>query len=267
MSELPLVSVLFITYQRVHLLRRTVESFLTNTSYPNLELILTDDGSPAWIQKEISELPFHRHILGKKRRGMGANANEGLRHCNGDYILCLQDDWECAGPDTYLREAVDCMRKCDEIGFIRFASVDTSRNSSYERFNVPRSFHLLERPTVVTGINRNLYSDTPHLKSRAFIDSIGPYSEDTSMEQCERDFQDRFLQQSRFKAGFFPDFNDKIFRHIGEGDSLRTKTFRFRFESKISAASQPFKEMAVFQFTRYIYRQSMRLLFRARILK
>src|SRR5882724_7457369 len=99
MSDLPLVSVLFITYKRVHLLRRTLEAFLANTSYPNLELVVTDDASSSTMQEEISKLPFHRHILGKKRRGMGANSNEGLRRCTGDYILFLQDDWECMGPN------------------------------------------------------------------------------------------------------------------------------------------------------------------------
>ena len=41
-----LVSVLVISYRRPRLLARTVESFLQTTSYPTLELMLADDGSP-----------------------------------------------------------------------------------------------------------------------------------------------------------------------------------------------------------------------------
>jgi len=89
--EWPLVSVLFITYKRFDLLKKTVESFRQNTDYPRLELVIADDGSGPAIQAEIRTLPADVFALMPKNRGLGANNNNGIRHCNGKYILIVQE--------------------------------------------------------------------------------------------------------------------------------------------------------------------------------
>jgi hypothetical protein len=59
-EDLPLVSALFLTYKRFGMLQRSVEQFLAHTAYPNLELVIADDGSGTAIQElqsGISLLP------------------------------------------------------------------------------------------------------------------------------------------------------------------------------------------------------------------
>jgi hypothetical protein len=267
MSEFPLVSVLFVTYKRVHLLRRSLESFLANTSYPNLELVVTDDGSPGWMQEEISKLPFHRHILGKKRRGVGANSNEGLRHCTGDYILFLQDDWECQGPDSYLTHALNVMQADPSIGLVRFYGVDSTVNSSQRIDYPPLSCRRLLMPKELSSSNRFIYSDTPHLRSKLLDVQLGPYREDTSMETCEKDFGQRFLAQSRFSAVFFPDFNNRVFVHIGEAESFRTNSLRHRCEAALASIAKPFKGSRFYNAANRAYKKTVRTLIILRLIR
>jgi GT2 family glycosyltransferase len=125
----PLVSVLFLTYERVHLLRRTLESFVRNTDYPHLELVVADDGSSAVVQQEIRTMPFDKVVLAPRNRGTGTNYNSGQRRCSGEYLLFLQDDWECHGPPGYLREAVEAMQAHPKIGLVRFYGLDTRVNA------------------------------------------------------------------------------------------------------------------------------------------
>jgi glycosyltransferase involved in cell wall biosynthesis len=267
MSQFPLVSVLFITYKRVHLLRRTLETFVANTAYPNLELVVTDDASPLWMQKEISELPFHKHVLAKKRRGLGANANEGLRNCAGEFVLFLQDDWECRGPETYLAHAVRTMQQNPAIGLVRFYDADSGVNSSHEISSTPLSCRMLDVPENISDSNRFLYSDTPHLRSKLFNAQLGPYREDLTMEACETEFAQRFLAQSRFSAVYFPAFNDRVFVHIGQAESFRTNSLRYRWESALSDMAQPFRGSALHQLGTRTYRNAVRLLAKTRLLK
>jgi hypothetical protein len=58
-----------------------------------------------------------------------------------------------------------------------------------------------------------VYTDTPHIKSRAFVDFIGAYLESRYMQKTELDMRDRFNGQTRFHAGFIEGHH--LFEHIG----------------------------------------------------
>ena len=81
----PLVSALFITYDRFDLLERAVYSFRENTEYSNLELVISDNGSPPEVQDKIRNLPADVFAFFPKNRGLGANNNNGIRNCSGKY--------------------------------------------------------------------------------------------------------------------------------------------------------------------------------------
>ena len=58
-----------------------------------------------------------------------------------------------------------------------------------------------------------VHTDTPHVKSRAIIDFIGPYRESRYMQKTELDMRDCFNAQSRFRAAFVESHH--VFEHIG----------------------------------------------------
>ena len=94
-----LVSVIIPTHNRAEWLRPAIESVLAQT-YPNLELIVVDDGStddtPALLASYGSRLcAIHQNNL-----GVSVARNKGFAHSHGDYVCFLDDD------DIFLPEKI-----------------------------------------------------------------------------------------------------------------------------------------------------------------
>jgi hypothetical protein len=151
------------------------------------------------------------------------------------------------------------MQAHPKIGLVRFYGLDTEVNAVRP---IDGELFEIQKPVRVTSANRNVYSDTPHLKSRALIEALGEYSEGVPMEQCELEYQDRFLQQDRFSAAFFPQYMNRVFVHIGEAESFRTRSRSARLERKLHAFAVPLRERAAsaYKFLRLVYVRIGRLL-------
>jgi glycosyltransferase involved in cell wall biosynthesis len=241
--EWPLVSVLFITYKRFDLLKKTVEGFRQNTDYPRLQLVIADDGSGSEIQAQIRTLPVDEFALAPKNRGLGANNNNGIRHCSGKYILMLQDDWECRGPVDYLTNAVSVFEANPQLGFINFAGAPHPadlnlplKGSAEPCYVTPRAYRDGDKEDF-------LYSDQPHLQSRVSLDAIGPYIEDRDMENCEIDYNYRWKHQTQFLTAVFPGYYMRVFSNEGEAHQKSFRTTRFRY--KVARFLQPAKPFLV----------------------
>jgi tetratricopeptide (TPR) repeat protein len=90
-SHLPRVSVIIPTYNRSRLLRAAVESALTQT-YPNIEIIVVDDGSTDNTATEMAQYAARITYLRQANRGVAAARNTGIQAATGDYLTCLDDD-------------------------------------------------------------------------------------------------------------------------------------------------------------------------------
>lgn len=217
-ETLPLVSVVVTGYKRPDELARTIESFRSVVRYPRLELILADDGSPEALREPMRRLPFDRFVFAERNQGLGANSNAGLAAARGEYVLQLEDDWLCTGPADFLRRGVELLRSHPEIGLVRYTRgfTDSDELPPHEVPDWDPQVKIF-RPTP--GSDFFLYSNQPHLKSRAFMDFIGPYKESRYMQRSEFDMRDRFNAQGRYTAALIEDCNS--FQHIGEATSHR----------------------------------------------
>jgi len=269
MSKHPLVSVLFITYKRVDLLKHAFYSFFRNTDYPHLELVVTDDGSPAAVQDEIRKLGFDKMRLPSVHRGLGANTNAGLRLCTGKYILQLQDDWECRGPAGYLRNAVALMEAKADVGIVKFYG---GPHAQEPWLKIPGATEVCywipgnsgRKPPV-----QNAYSDCPHLKSRALADFLGNYAENVRMEACELDYAARFASQTRYRAAYFPAYYNRAFLHRGGAVSFRTRSRLRRLEQRLVPYAQFLKQrhLRAYRAAKAIYTTAVRALFFLSVLR
>lgn len=99
--NLPLVSAVITTHNRVELLRRAVESVYSQT-YGNIELIVVDDGSTDETEEwcKIQQFKYIRIPVGESRGGNYAR-NLGLKASNGKYVAFLDDD------DFWLPEKIE----------------------------------------------------------------------------------------------------------------------------------------------------------------
>ncbi len=222
-QNLPLVSVLYITFNRVDLLEKCLNSFLSNCSYPNLELVVTDDCSDSEIQKKIRALPFDKFVFSEKRTGLGANTNRGINACTGDYILQIQDDFLCIASGGFLEQSVLALEAFSELGFLILSQrIDELPILKTEWVNGSTLiFHK-----NISKSRQWIYSDWPHLKKRALCATIGRYQEGKNMAHSEINMRDRFNSQNRFYGGTIKDLCP--FEHIGADRSFRVPTLRTR---------------------------------------
>jgi glycosyltransferase involved in cell wall biosynthesis len=238
MISWPLVSVVFVTYKRLECLRDTYASFIATCSYPNLELIVSDDGSPKAVQDEIRNMRFDQYLLSKNNEGMGANTNKGMLAASGDFILHLQDDWHCQGPADFIEAGVELMKECDDVCMVQYWR-------DWESFPYPSRYHstrdglkariLLDYPGMVASRKGfHIYSDCPHLKRATMIKTVGLYSEsnrpvlaplaanlglDLQQSSIEVDYCHRFEQHGNLHAAILESYG-AVFKHTGSNQTF-----------------------------------------------
>ncbi len=99
----PKISVVVLTHNQIKFTEGTLSSLDDFTGYPNLEVILVDngstDGTPAFLKKWCASRPYAKVILHTANLGFSAGNNAGVRASTGDYIVilnndvCLTDGW------------------------------------------------------------------------------------------------------------------------------------------------------------------------------
>lgn len=115
----PLVSVIIPTFNRAHMIKKTIESVLEQ-SFEDWELIIVDDASSDNTEeivqnyiKNDSRLSYIRHDM---NMGGSAARNSGIGKSNGNFIALLDDDdrWH---PDK-LKLQINLFNKYQDSGLI-----------------------------------------------------------------------------------------------------------------------------------------------------
>ena len=93
---LPKVSVVVLTYNNLELTKACLDSLLTQSQYPNLEIIVVDnhssDQTPAYLCAWAEGHPDRIVILNPDNKGFAAGNNLGLAAASGDYLVILNND-------------------------------------------------------------------------------------------------------------------------------------------------------------------------------
>jgi glycosyltransferase involved in cell wall biosynthesis len=94
MTSAGLISVVVPTFNRAYCLATALESVFAQT-YPNLEVLLVDDGSTDGTRELVQERWAHEprlRYLHQENRGVSAARNLGMRNARGAYIALLDSD-------------------------------------------------------------------------------------------------------------------------------------------------------------------------------
>ena len=110
-----LVSVIIPVFNNIKTLKRCVDSVLAQT-YPNLEVILVDNGSgdsSDVLCDEFAQKDTRVSVLHEKNEGVSATRNQGVRIAKGDYITFIDSD-DHVTPD-YIEKLVAAIDEDDCI--------------------------------------------------------------------------------------------------------------------------------------------------------
>jgi len=106
MANLPVVSVVVATYNRKALLDTCIQSLLSQ-NYPNLEVLVVNDGSSdgtvellETYQKKDSRITF----LTQQNKGIASARNSGIKKARGE-IICFTDD-DCIADRDWIKNLV-----------------------------------------------------------------------------------------------------------------------------------------------------------------
>ena len=97
----PLVSVIIPTYNRAWTLKDAVDSVLLQ-DYPNIELIIIDDGSEDNTQELLTAYKNEITVLCQENKGVSAARNKGIIQSRGRFIALLDSD------DAWDKRKISC---------------------------------------------------------------------------------------------------------------------------------------------------------------
>ncbi|MBX5445313.1 glycosyltransferase [Sphaerobacter sp.] len=157
MTDMPLVSIIIDNYNYGHLIAETIDSALAQT-YPNIEVIVVDDGSTDNSREVIARYGDRVIPVFKENGGQCSAFNVGFAASHGDIIALLDSDdvWD---PEK-IALMVDIFQRYPEVGWVghKLTITDAKLNSLGYTFPdllpngpVPPDPHLhLERMVRVT---------------------------------------------------------------------------------------------------------------------
>jgi GT2 family glycosyltransferase len=159
-GDLPVVSVVFLAYNRRDQLLRALDQMLSHCGYPEnrLEVLVVDNASDDGTAEAVSDA-FPSVRLVRNEQNIGAPGwNAGFRVAHGKYVLILDDDAYVRPGD--LERAV-CAAEAERAGLVSFSVVSS--------FEDPRRFN----DDFQTGLLS--YWGCAALISREALSSLGGY--------------------------------------------------------------------------------------------
>lgn len=206
-KELPLVSVVIITYNSADTILETLDS-VKQQSYEKIELIISDDCSSDntipliedWINN--NEYRFVRAIVLKslKNTGVCANFNRAIDIANGEWIKGLAGDdiFEINAIEEYVRFVLSNQ---SNICFAKMKTFGINEEANKKHFNyLEKLYKYLKLPTreqqYKASLKRHILPGPGIFYRKDFWNSIGRFNEKYPFAE-EYDFQLRVLNNSK----------------------------------------------------------------------
>jgi len=232
-----MVSILTITYNRGHLIRKTIESVLSQ-SYKDFEYVIVDDGSDDNTQQIIEEIaePRIRYFKLPKIGYLSRLRNYGFKKIKGDFIALLDSDdvWNT----TKLQVQMESLISNPNLAF-SFCDVEIYFYDKLTRSNIydHSKGEITKQNFFDDYINGRLtiYSSSTIVFKREVFETIGVLNED--MKSGDHDFICRLLLN--YKGCQINKSLTKIMRH----DQNHSRLAEIKpFQEYISTLKNLYKE-------------------------
>jgi hypothetical protein len=138
MTDLPLLAICLVTYNRTNEALRTILSTCQNLGYPREKMgwYLADDGSTSQHHKALLDAIADQnvHLIGEHNDrfrkddtnncGKGWNKGLGLCYQFSDFVLFLEDDWVLEKP-LDITPYIKLLQEVQEVGAVSFRILST----------------------------------------------------------------------------------------------------------------------------------------------
>jgi len=246
-ARVPMVSVIVLTYNNLEYNKKCIHSILTQTAYPNYELIIVDNQSTDGTREYLQELEKENHpqvhiILNEENSGFAGGNNLGIKVAKGDYILLLNNDtvvsrgW-IANMVKHLEqnEAYGmCGSVTNSIGNEAMIRVHYHNEQEMQEFAYGQTFRHMSEETV--DVDRLAMFCT--LIRKSIIDKVGGLDEQYKIGMFEDDDYAQAVMHEGYKLviaedAFVHHVNNASFKKLE--DAVYKKIFdenRAKFEKK-----------------------------------
>lgn len=187
-GQLPLVSVIIPCYRQAHYLAEAIESVIAQT-YPHVEVVVIDDGSPDNATEVAARYPGVR-CISQPNRGVSEARNLGIRMSNGSFLIFLDAD-DRLRPEA-IEIGLDCFTRHPEVAFVsgRLRFIGADGGTLHERQG-----HTVDREHYAAMLRRN-YISAPcaAICRRGVFESVKGFNPSLSVV-ADYDFYLRVLRQ------------------------------------------------------------------------
>lgn len=208
LSIVPKVSIIVLTYNNLNLNKYCIESILTETAYPNYELIIVDnqstDGTITYL-KELEEKGYSqvKVIYNQENMGFAGGNNRAIREATGKYIMLLNNDTVVTR--GWLTNAVKHMENDASCGMCG-AVTNSIGNEAMVEVNYRNLKELKEFAYEYTCIHNNdIYTDVDRLAMfctlirKEILDQYGLLDENYEVGMFEDDDYAKTVEKAGYR--------------------------------------------------------------------
>lgn len=172
----PLISVIMPCYNAESFLSEAIDSVLRQT-YPNVEVIIVDDGSTDGSRKILSAYGDRVKLLTQENQGPYLARNHGLKNALGEYVAFLDaDDWWSPDCLSKLYKALNNHPDCAlaYCGWQKVGALDRGTHPF-----VPKNYEQADKAELLL-MGGSPWPIHAALVRRVAIEQIGGFREDLS---------------------------------------------------------------------------------------
>lgn len=177
-----LVSVVLVHHNRANLLKEAIKSIEAQT-YPNIEVILVDDGSTdADSIAFLDELAWKWweekgwKVVREPNRYLGASRNTGVKYATGNFVVFMDDD-DFAKPhqiETFVKVALNTKASVITSGHDIFVGNSAPSGKSARRYTPLGA-------AVLPGMLENIFGDSAMFVERNYFVESGGFTEEQGL--------------------------------------------------------------------------------------
>lgn len=221
----PLVSVVIPSHNRPELLKRAINSVLSQT-YSNVEIIVVDDASDMDMKQVLSDYSTVRLMVNEENRGPCYSRNKGITNAKGAFINFLDDD-DILYPEKIEKQVSRFISSDDkELGMVTCHALDERSGEPLKKYNKVEGniYRRVLSKFLVTGIETMLFRTS-------FVREMGGFDEELASSQ-EYDLLIRFSK--KYTVDYVDEVLTQEFRSINQIST--------NFDKKIKGAKYLYKK-------------------------